>query len=78
MNDPSTVGDESGYNDNDNDGEDIAAGPEMPIDYETGEADDDDEGGRFFGGGITAETAGALDFIEEQDQTDPVVRFSNS
>lgn len=35
--------------------------------------DEEDEGGRFFGGGITSETAGALDFVDERDKTDPMV-----
>lgn len=53
--------------------ENLAAGPELPSDYETRDSDDE-EGGRFFGGGITAKTAGVLDFIDEKDQTDPLVR----
>ena len=57
----------------DDDDESLTAGPELPPDFETGEPDDED-GGRFFGGGITAETAGVLDFIDEKDQTDPLVR----
>lgn len=56
----------------DDDDENIAAGPELPLDYEAGESDDEE--GRFFGGGITVETAGALDFIDERDQIDPLVR----
>ena len=75
-NDGTTPGGRTGEEDDDSD--DIAAGLELPTDFENVEPDDDDEGGRFFGGGITAETAGALDFIEEQDQTDPVVRISSA
>lgn len=68
-NDQATYG---GDGDDDND-ENLAAGPELPSDYETREPADE-EGGRFFGGGITAETAGVLDFIDEKDHTDPLVR----
>lgn len=32
----------------------------------------DDEEGRFFGGGITGNTADVLDFIEEQDKDEVV------
>ncbi|MCJ1396307.1 hypothetical protein MMC18_009196 [Xylographa bjoerkii] len=46
------------------DDEDVA-GPEMPPDMED-EAENDDEG-RFFGGGITTDTAEVLDFIDERD-----------
>ena len=68
-NDRTTHGDQE---DGDDDDENIAAGPELPLDYEAGESDDEE--GRFFGGGITVETAGALDFIDERDSTDPLVR----
>lgn len=62
-------------NGHEDDDENLAAGPELPPDFENGEHDDDDEDeGRFFGGGITAETAGVMDFIDEKDQTDPLVR----
>ena len=43
--------------------EDIEAGPELPPDDEG-----DDEEGRFFGGGVTRDTAEALDYIDEQDE----------
>ncbi len=49
--------------------EDIEAGPGMPPDEEEGP---DDEEGRFFGGGITRDTADVLDFMEEQDQDESV------
>lgn len=52
------------------DEEDVEAGPEMPPDTE--EAGVDDEEGRFFGGGITANTADVLDFIDEQDNSEAV------
>lgn len=52
--------------------EDVEAGPEMPPDDEV-EGPEDEEG-RFFGGGITRNTADVLDFMEEQDQ-DEVVRL---
>lgn len=47
------------------DDEDIEAGPEMPPAEDKGP---DDEEGRFFGGGITRDTADVLDFMEEQDK----------
>lgn len=47
------------------DDEDIEAGPEMPSAEDKGP---DDEEGRFFGGGITRDTADVLDFMEEQDK----------
>lgn len=45
--------------------EDVKAGPQMPPNEEP-EGPDDEEG-RFFGGGITRDTADVLDFMEEQD-----------
>lgn len=45
------------------------AGPELPPE-EDGLADDED--GRFFGGGVTKDTADVLDFIEERDKDDAV------
>ena len=50
--------------------EDGVAGPELPPDFEEEVADDDE--GRFFGGGITHDTAEVLDFIDERDQDDIV------
>ncbi|KAL9613140.1 MAG: hypothetical protein Q9167_002305 [Letrouitia subvulpina] len=46
--------------------DDTAAGPELPPD----EDDPVDEEGRFFGGGITTNTANVLDFIDERDKDD--------
>lgn len=51
----------------------MAAGPELPPDFEE-EALDDEEG-RFFGGGITNNTAEVLDFIEDREKDDLMVRF---
>lgn len=68
--------DRTTHDDEDDPDENIAAGPELPLDYEAGQSDDEE--GRFFGGGITVETAGALDFIDERDQTDPLVRSIKS
>ncbi|KAK2804531.1 hypothetical protein FQN50_006606 [Emmonsiellopsis sp. PD_5] len=48
--------------------EDDYAGPELPPDFDAEEDIPDDDEGRFFGGGITRETAGALDFVEKLDQ----------
>ncbi|KAL9000976.1 MAG: hypothetical protein Q9169_000460 [Polycauliona sp. 2 TL-2023] len=48
--------------------DDIEAGPALPPE----EAEDGigDEDGRFFGGGITSDTADALNYIDAQDQND--------
>ncbi|KAG5289885.1 DUF1716 domain-containing protein [Histoplasma ohiense] len=46
------------------------AGPELPPDFNPDEDIPDDEEGRFFGGGISRDTAGALDFVEKLDQGD--------
>jgi beta-catenin-like protein 1 len=43
--------------------DDIEAGPTLPPDDEG-----DDEEGRFFGGGVTENTAEALDYIDQQDE----------
>ena len=51
----------------DNDG---VAGPELPPDFEEEVADDEE--GRFFGGGITTDTAEVLDFIDDRDKDDIV------
>ncbi|KAL8695980.1 MAG: hypothetical protein Q9201_007880, partial [Fulgogasparrea decipioides] len=50
------------------DDDDVEAGPAPPPE----EADEsiDDEEGRFFGGGITNDTANVLDFIDKRDQGD--------
>ncbi|KAI4216461.1 MAG: hypothetical protein LQ351_000950 [Letrouitia transgressa] len=50
--------------DDDEEQDDIVAGPELPPDQDEAV----DEEGRFFGGGITANTANALDFIDERDE----------
>lgn len=47
----------------DADDDDLEAGPELPPDDEG-----DDEEGRFFGGGVTRDTADALDYIDEQEE----------
>ena len=41
--------------------DDVEAGPELPPNDEG-----DDEEGRFFGGGVTQDTAEALDYIDQQ------------
>ncbi|KAI1761946.1 DUF1716-domain-containing protein [Hypoxylon sp. FL1150] len=46
--------------DDENDGD---YGPDLPPD------DDDEEGGRFFGGGITAQEKDALDYVDDPDPT---------
>ena len=42
------------------------AGPAMPED----DVPDDDEEGRFFGGGVNKDTAEVLDFIDQRDAED--------
>ena len=54
----------------DGDNDDMKAGPELP----PNEYDADDEEGRFFGGGISTDTAGVLDFIDEREKGDTMVR----
>ena len=54
----------------DEEDDDGVAGPELPPDFEEEVADDED--GRFFGGGITNDTAEVLDFIDERDKDDIV------
>lgn len=57
----------------DTDGQDdVEAGPELPS-----EQDElaDDEDGRFFGGGVTKDTADVLDFIEERDKNESVCQL---
>ncbi|KAG2419776.1 hypothetical protein HFD88_004572 [Aspergillus terreus] len=50
----------------DDDGE---AGPELPPDFDAEEdVPDDDEEGRFFGGGMDRQTAQAMQYIDQQDQ----------
>lgn len=53
------------------DDEDVA-GPELPPGMEDDMETDED--GRFFGGGITTDTAEVLDFIDERDQENAAVR----
>ena len=55
---------------NGDDDEDLEAGPELPLDDE--DTKPDDEEGRFFGGGITENTAQVLNFMDEQDKDDIV------
>lgn len=54
------------------------AGPELPPDFNPDEDIPDDEEGRFFGGGISRDTAGAMDFVEKLDQGDPGVSITKS
>ncbi|KFA77946.1 hypothetical protein S40288_08295 [Stachybotrys chartarum IBT 40288] len=52
------------------DGNDDDFGPELPpedTDTRNGEGEDDDEEGRFFGGGITKQESEVLDFVEGAD-----------
>lgn len=57
----------------DADEDDIEAGPALPPDEE--EENIDDEEGRFFGGGITNDTADVLNFIDERDKGNDAVRY---
>lgn len=54
------------------DDDDVAAGPELPPEEEEQLPDDDDDEGRFFGGGLTKDTADVIDFIDEQDKDETV------
>lgn len=49
------------------------AAPELPTEEEYDQEPDDDEEGRFFGGGITKDTATVLDFIDDRDKDNAVV-----
>lgn len=51
--------------------EDMAAGPELPPDEDNRLPEDDDEG-RFFGGGLARHTMDVMDFIDEQDKDETV------
>lgn len=53
--------------DGDDEDDDVAAGPDLPPDL--------DEEGRFFGGGITNDTAEVLDFIDGRERDDLMVCF---
>ena len=58
------------------DDDDIEAGPSLPP--EEPEDGIGDEEGRFFGGGITTDTADALDYIDEVDNDDNSVRAATT
>ncbi|KAI9771168.1 MAG: hypothetical protein M1840_002519 [Geoglossum simile] len=62
----------------DEDGGNDPPGVEAIPEYPPVELDDDDEDGRFFGGGITKDTAEILDFIEERDGGDSAPEEINS
>lgn len=50
------------------------AGPELPPDFDPEEdIPDDDEEGRFFGGGMDRQTAQAMSYIDEQEQGETAV-----
>lgn len=53
----------------DGDEDDEVAGPGLPPDDDQGPEPEDEEG-RFFGSGVTRNTADVLDFIEERDKED--------
>ena len=60
---------EEEVDENEDDG--TVAGPEIPDDLEEGP--EDDEEGRFFGGGISNDTAEVLNFIDERELDGSVV-----
>lgn len=49
---------------------DVAAGPELPPETDDADADEDEEG-RFFGSGVSADTREALDYVEGVVGDDP-------
>ena len=53
----------------------LAAGPEIPLEEEEPPNDED---GRFFGGGVTKNTADVLDFIDEREQGDEVCLLNST
>jgi len=55
--------------------DDEEAGPALPPADED-EGPEDDEDGRFFGGGITRDTADVLDFIDGREQEEIAVGYS--
>lgn len=60
--------------DDEGEDDDIAAGPDFPPEEMQQLPAEDDEEGRFFGGGLTKDTADVMDFIDEQDK-DEIVRL---
>lgn len=58
--------------DEDEDEDDVEAGPELPPPDTELEPEDDEEG-RFFGGGVNKQTADALDLLDERDKEEFVV-----
>ena len=58
-------------NDEQDEDEDIEAGPARPTEEADEEiGDDDEEEGRFFGGGVTRSERQALDYLEDNDEDD--------
>lgn len=55
--------------------DDGEAGPELPPDFE--EDIPDDEEGRFFGGGMERQTAEAMQYIDQQEETEGDVEVCN-
>lgn len=62
------------------DEDDIEAGPSLPPDDDNEEEDaaDADEEGRFFGGGVTRDTRDALDYLDQADGEDYVAEKIDS
>lgn len=63
---PAARAHDSGANIENGDSDDQEAGPELPLDFE--EDVPDDEEGRFFGGGVSKETRGALDYVDKLEE----------
>ncbi|EON67217.1 hypothetical protein W97_06470 [Coniosporium apollinis CBS 100218] len=57
----------------DEDGDDTEAGPSLPPEDGEEYGADDDEDGRFFGGGVDQGTADALDYLDTRDTEQPYV-----
>ena len=53
--------------------DDIAAGPELPAEEDV---ELNDEDGRFFGGGVTSNTASALNYVDKREEEEDVVGSS--
>lgn len=58
--------------------DDATAGPELPPDFDLEATEDaaDEEGGRFFGGGMERKTAEAMKYIDQHDDENTEVRMA--
>lgn len=58
-------------------GDDAEAGPELPPDFNPEDevaGPDDDEEGRFFGGGVSKDTIRAMDLVDKLEEKVSAVR----